>query len=98
MLRRNLSDAAPPHPRCHGPASGDPGQAPAASTSSAVSSAGSSSWARFEEQGSDEADDGFVIREDADDFGATLDFAVQAFDGVRRVQPGPVFLGEGHLG
>ena len=36
----------------------------------------------FEQQRADEADDGVVVGEDADDVGSPLDLAVQAFDGV----------------
>jgi hypothetical protein len=36
----------------------------------------------LEHQGADEANDGIVVREDADDVGAALDFAVHAFERV----------------
>ncbi|MEY3307616.1 MAG: hypothetical protein RLZZ413_1654, partial [Pseudomonadota bacterium] len=35
------------------------------------------------------------VGEDADDIGAPLDLAIQSLDGVRRMQLGSVFLGEG---
>jgi hypothetical protein len=36
----------------------------------------------FEQHGADEADDGVLVREDADDVGAPLDLAVEALDRV----------------
>jgi hypothetical protein len=50
----------------------------------------------FEQQGADEADDGIIVWEDADDFGAPLDLAVEALDRVGRVQLGAMLLG--HVG
>jgi hypothetical protein len=38
----------------------------------------------FQQQGTDEPDDGGVIREYADDAGAALDLAVESLDGVRN--------------
>lgn len=52
----------------------------------------------FQQDGADESCDGLFIGEDADHLGAMLDLAVQALDGVRAVQRGSVFLGEGHVG
>jgi hypothetical protein len=49
----------------------------------------------FEQQRADEADDGAVVGEDADDVGAPLDLAVEAFDRVGAVELGPVRLREG---
>ncbi|MBB2707525.1 UNVERIFIED_ORG: hypothetical protein GGI57_005657 [Rhizobium aethiopicum] len=40
----------------------------------------------FEQQCADETDDGFVVRKDADDLGASLDFAVETLNWIRRVQ------------
>lgn len=36
----------------------------------------------FEQQCADEADDGVIVGEDADDLGAPLDLAIEALDGV----------------
>ena len=47
----------------------------------------------FQEDSPDEADDGLVVGEDADDRGAPLDLVVQALDRVGRVQLGPVRYG-----
>ena len=52
----------------------------------------------FEQQCADETDDGFVVRKDADDLGASLDFAVETLDWIRRMQLCPVFFREGHVG
>ena len=52
----------------------------------------------FEQQGADEADDGLVIGEDADDVGPALDLAVDALDRIDRVQLGAMLPGEGHVG
>jgi hypothetical protein len=38
----------------------------------------------FEQQCADETDDGFVVRKDADDLGASLDFAVETLDWIRN--------------
>ena len=46
----------------------------------------------FEQEGADEADDGVLVGEDADDVGAPLDLAVEALDRVGRVQLGAVLL------
>jgi hypothetical protein len=43
----------------------------------------------FEEDSTNEPDDGLVIGEDADDLGAALDLAVEALERVGRVQLGP---------
>ena len=50
------------------------------------------------EVGSDEADDGGVVGEDADDAGAVFDLAVDPFDRVGRPDLGPVLPGEGGEG
>jgi hypothetical protein len=47
----------------------------------------------LEHQGADEADDGLIVREDADDVGAALDLLVDALERVRRRDLGPVLLG-----
>jgi hypothetical protein len=52
----------------------------------------------LEEDGADEANDGVVVREDADHFCPALDPAVEALDRVRAVQLGAMLLGEGHVG
>ena len=52
----------------------------------------------FEQKGADEATYGFLVGEDADDVGASLDLAVEAFDRVRAVELGSMFLGEAHIG
>ena len=44
----------------------------------------------FGENGADEADDGGVVGEDPDDVGASLDLAVQPFNGIRAVKLGAV--------
>ena len=44
----------------------------------------------FDEEGSDESDDGFGVGEDLDDVGASFEFAVESFDGVVRPDLGPV--------
>ncbi len=46
----------------------------------------------LEQDRADEADDGVIIGEDADDLGPALDFAVEALDRVGRVQLGAVLL------
>ena len=50
----------------------------------------------LEQDGADEAADGGLVGEDADDIGATFDFAVEPLDGVGGVDFGAVFLGEAH--
>lgn len=52
----------------------------------------------LDEDGADETDDRRLVREDSDDFRATLDFAVQTFDRIGRVPFRPVLLGEGRVG
>ena len=52
----------------------------------------------LEQDGADEADDGGLVGEDADDLGAALDLAVEALERVGRVQLGPVRRREGHVG
>lgn len=47
---------------------------------------------------SDEAGDGVFVREDADNLGAALDFAVETFNRVLRVQLDPMLRGEGYVG
>ncbi len=44
----------------------------------------------FEQYCADEADNGFVVGEDANDLGSTFDFAVEALQAVGRVDLGPV--------
>ena len=46
----------------------------------------------------DEADDGVIVREDADDVGAALDLAVEPLDGIGRTDLVPVLLGKVHEG
>jgi len=36
----------------------------------------------FEQQRADEANDGIIVGEGADDLGASLDLAIEAFDGL----------------
>jgi len=48
----------------------------------------------LEEDGADEAGDGCLVGEDADDLGAALDLAVEPLERVRRVELLPVLLGE----
>jgi hypothetical protein len=48
----------------------------------------------LEEDGADEAGDGGLVREDADDLGAALDLAVQALARIGRVQLRPVLPGK----
>ena len=52
----------------------------------------------FEQHGIDEADDGLLIREDADDIGAALNLLVDALDRVRGVNFGAVLGGEVRAG
>lgn len=52
----------------------------------------------FEQQCADETDDGFVVRKDADDLSASLDFAVETLDWICRMQLCPVLFREGHVG
>lgn len=52
----------------------------------------------LKQQDTDQSDDGCIVGEDADDLCAPLDFAVGTFNGVCRMQLGPVRLGEGHVG
>jgi hypothetical protein len=51
----------------------------------------------LQQQRSNQADDGIIVREYTDDIRSPLDFAVQSFDGVRRLQLGAVFLGKNIL-
>src|SRR5271156_608906 len=44
----------------------------------------------LEQDGADQADNGLLIGEDADDLGAALDLAVQPFQRIGRVDLGPV--------
>lgn len=53
---------------------------------------------KFEEQCTDEADDGLVVREDADDICAALDLAIESFDRAGRVKLGPMLGWKGHVG
>ena len=48
----------------------------------------------FEQQGADEADDGGLVGEDADDLAAPLDFPVQAFERVCAVDLGAMLGGK----
>jgi len=52
----------------------------------------------LEQDCADEPDDGVLIGEDADDLGALLDLAIDAFERVGRVQLGAVCGREGHAG
>ena len=52
----------------------------------------------FEEQCTDQSDDGIVVGEDTDDLGAPLDLAVETFDRIGAVKLGPVLLWKGHVG
>ena len=52
----------------------------------------------FEKHGADQADDGGLVREDADDVSAALDLLDQSFERVGAVQLGPVRCREGHVG
>jgi hypothetical protein len=52
----------------------------------------------FEQQSTDETDDGFVVGKDADDLGASFDFAVETLDGIGRVELCPMLFGKGHIG
>ena len=52
----------------------------------------------FEQDGADEAGDGGLVREDADDLGAPLDLAVEALQRVGAVQLGTMLGGEAHVG
>ena len=52
----------------------------------------------LEQDGADQADDGGLVGEDADDVGAALDLAVEPLERVGGVQLGPVLGREGHVG
>ena len=52
----------------------------------------------LEQNSADQASDGILIGEDADNVGAALDFAVEPFQRVGAVDLGPVVLGEAHKG
>ena len=52
----------------------------------------------LEQKGADQAEDCFVVGEDADHVVPALDLAVETLDRVRAVEFGPVLLGEGHVG
>ena len=52
----------------------------------------------FQEQRADEPHDGLVVGEDANDIGAALDLAIEAFEWVGGVDFGPVRGGEVHVG
>ena len=52
----------------------------------------------FKQQCADEADDGAIVGEDADDLGAPLDLAIESLDGIGAVKLGPVLPGKGHIG
>jgi hypothetical protein len=52
----------------------------------------------FEQDGTDEAGDGGLVGEDADDLGASLDLAVQAFERIGAMQLGAVLGREAHMG
>src|SRR5271167_2800750 len=52
----------------------------------------------FEKDRAGEADDGRLIRDDANHIGAPFDFAVEAFDGICGVQFGPMWRREDHIG
>jgi hypothetical protein len=44
----------------------------------------------FQEDGADQSGDGGLVGENADDLGAALDLAVEAFEGIGRVELGSV--------
>jgi hypothetical protein len=46
----------------------------------------------FEQDCADEAHDGIVVGEDSDDLCASLDLAVETFDGICRVELGAMLL------
>jgi len=46
----------------------------------------------------DETDEGVVVGIDANDLRASLDFAIETFDQICRVQLCPVLFWEGHIG
>lgn len=52
----------------------------------------------LQEDGADEARDGGLVREDADDLGTALDLADESLDGVCGVDLGPVLPGEAPVG
>ncbi|MBB4184780.1 hypothetical protein GGE07_001406 [Sinorhizobium terangae] len=52
----------------------------------------------LEQQRADQADDGVVNREDADNFCVPLDLAVEAFDWLGPMRLGPMWLGKGPVG
>ena len=52
----------------------------------------------FEQQSTDEADDGSFVREDSDHVAASLDFAVEAFERIGAVDLGAVLDREVHIG
>ena len=52
----------------------------------------------FEQQRADETGYGLLVGKDADDIGASLDLAVEAFDRVCTVELGAMLLGEAHIG
>src|SRR5918998_1708949 len=52
----------------------------------------------LQHQGTDEADDGLIVWEDADHVGAALDLLVDPLERVRRRDLGPVLLGVVHVG
>ena len=47
----------------------------------------------FKQNCADEADNGLVVREDADDFGTPLALAIEALNGICRMQFGAMLLG-----
>ena len=51
----------------------------------------------LDEDGADQAGDGVLVGEDADDVGSALDLAMEPFQLVGRVQLGPVLAGEAHV-
>ena len=63
-----------------------------------VSSADGPLVVLLEQDGADEAGDGCLVGEDADDVRAALDLLVEAFQGVGRVDLGAVILGKAHEG
>ncbi len=50
----------------------------------------------FEQQRADEARNGIFVREDADDIDVPLDFAVEAFERIDRVDFRPMIFREAH--
>lgn len=52
----------------------------------------------FKQLRADEADDDFIVGDDADNLGAALDFAVEMFNRISSVQLCAMLFPEGHVG